>query len=109
MKDPAKDWTKALIFLQTWDIGLYIVAATVIYVYAGPDVKSPALGSAGPIIKKVAWGIAIPTVSPLPNLPPPPASLYQTLTTSRSSLQVLSTVTLPRNTSSCAASEAQNT
>lgn len=65
MKDPKKDWTKALIFLQTWDIGLYIVAATVIYVYAGPDVKSPALGSAGPVIKKVAWGIAIPTVSPL--------------------------------------------
>ncbi|KAH0273784.1 amino acid transporter, partial [Aureobasidium melanogenum] len=62
MKNPAKDWTKALIFLQTWDIGLYIIAATVIYVYAGPDVKSPALGSAGPIIKKVAWGIAIPTI-----------------------------------------------
>ncbi|KAG9569264.1 amino acid transporter, partial [Aureobasidium melanogenum] len=62
MKNPAKDWTKALIFLQTWDIGLYIIATTVIYVYAGPDVKSPALGSAGPIIKKVAWGIAIPTI-----------------------------------------------
>ncbi|KAH0357331.1 amino acid transporter, partial [Aureobasidium melanogenum] len=62
MKNPAKDWTKALIFLQMWDIGLYIIAATVIYVYAGPDVKSPALGSAGPIIKKVAWGIAIPTI-----------------------------------------------
>ncbi|KAG9678998.1 amino acid transporter, partial [Aureobasidium melanogenum] len=62
MKDPARDWTKALIFLQTWDIGLYIVAATVIYVFAGPDVKSPALGSAGPVIKKVAWGIAIPTI-----------------------------------------------
>lgn len=64
MKDPSKDWTKALVFLQIWDISLYIVAATVIYVFAGPDVTSPALGSAGPIVKKVAWGIAIPTVSP---------------------------------------------
>jgi len=63
MKNPAKDWTKALIFLQVWDISLYIIAATVIYVFAGPDVSSPALGSAGPIVRKVAWGIAIPTVS----------------------------------------------
>lgn len=63
MKNPAKDWTKALIFLQVWDISLYIIAATVIYVFAGPDVTSPALGSAGPIVRKVAWGIAIPTVS----------------------------------------------
>jgi amino acid permease len=63
MKNPAKDWTKALIFLQIWDISLYIIAATVIYVFAGPDVTSPALGSAGPIVRKVAWGIAIPTVS----------------------------------------------
>ncbi|KAI5201856.1 amino acid transporter [Aureobasidium subglaciale] len=62
MKNPAKDWTKALIFLQMWDISLYIIAATVIYVFAGPNVDSPALGSAGPIVRKVAWGIAIPTV-----------------------------------------------
>ncbi|THX33420.1 amino acid transporter [Aureobasidium pullulans] len=62
MKNPSKDWTKALVFLQIWDISLYIVAATVIYVFAGPDVTSPALGSAGPIVKKVAWGIAIPTI-----------------------------------------------
>ncbi|KAI4758679.1 amino acid transporter [Aureobasidium sp. EXF-3400] len=62
MKNPAKDWTKALIFLQIWDISLYIIAATVIYVFAGPDVTSPALGSAGPIVRKVAWGIAIPTI-----------------------------------------------
>lgn len=62
MKD-VNDWTKALLFLQTWDISLYIVASIVIYVFAGPDVLSPALGSAGPLIKKVAWGIALPTVS----------------------------------------------
>jgi amino acid permease len=66
MRTPEKDWLKALLFLQTWDISLYIIAATVIYVFAGPDVKSPALGSAGPIVRKVAWGIAIPTASPFP-------------------------------------------
>ena len=48
--------------LQIFEIVLYVVAAVVIYYYVGNDVASPALGSAGPIMKKVAYGIAIPTV-----------------------------------------------
>jgi len=41
---------------------MYIVVAVVVYRYAGSDVKSPALGSAGPLLRKIAWGVAIPTV-----------------------------------------------
>lgn len=57
-----QDFPKALCMLQIFEIVLYVVAAVVIYYYVGNDVASPALGSAGPIMKKVAYGIAIPTV-----------------------------------------------
>lgn len=62
LKDP-KDFPKALFFLQAWDTILYIIVAIVVYRYAGPDVKSPALGSTGDVVKRVAYGIALPTVS----------------------------------------------
>lgn len=61
MKEP-RDFTKALCMLQVFEIVLYTIAAVVIYYYAGESVQSPALGSAGPVLKKVAYGIAIPTV-----------------------------------------------
>ena len=49
--------------LQITDTSLYVVAAVVIYYYAGSGVTSPALGSAAPdVVKKVGWGIAIPTI-----------------------------------------------
>lgn len=67
LKDP-RDFPKAICLLQGLDISLYILAAVVIYRYGGPDVSSPALGSAGPILSKIAYGIALPTVSP-PTLP----------------------------------------
>ncbi|KAL2167096.1 hypothetical protein VTG60DRAFT_1716 [Thermothelomyces hinnuleus] len=57
------DWPKALMLLQVCDTVLYIVVSVVIYVYAGPDVPSPALSAAGsPVVRKVIWGIAIPTI-----------------------------------------------
>lgn len=65
MEEP-KDFPKALCLLQVFEICLYVVAAVVIYYYVGNDVTSPALGSAGPVLKKVAYGIAIPTVSAPP-------------------------------------------
>lgn len=63
LKDP-HDFPKALCMLQGIDISIYIVAAIVIYRYAGADVASPALGSAGPVISRIAYGIALPTVCP---------------------------------------------
>ncbi|PKX89126.1 amino acid transporter [Aspergillus novofumigatus IBT 16806] len=61
LKDP-RDYPKSLFLLQGIDTCLYIVAAVVIYCYAGDDVTSPALGSASTIVKKVAYGIALPTI-----------------------------------------------
>lgn len=61
MKNP-RDFPKALCMLQVFEIIFYTIAAVVIYYYAGQGVTSPALGSAGPLLKKIAYGIAIPTV-----------------------------------------------
>ncbi|KAJ5203844.1 uncharacterized protein N7498_004723 [Penicillium cinerascens] len=61
MREP-RDFPKALYMLQTFEIIFYTVAAVVIYYYAGQAVASPALGSAGPLMSKVAYGIAIPTI-----------------------------------------------
>lgn len=39
---------------------MYVAIGTVIYYYCGSYVASPALGSAGATVKKVAYGIALP-------------------------------------------------
>ncbi|KAL4887812.1 transmembrane amino acid transporter protein-domain-containing protein [Aspergillus ambiguus] len=61
LRDP-KDFKKSLALLQSIDISLYLTASVVIYCYAGKGVASPALGSASPLISKVAYGIALPTI-----------------------------------------------
>jgi hypothetical protein len=45
---------------QITAISFYLVISA--YYYAGPLVASPALGSASPIIRKIAFGIALPTI-----------------------------------------------
>ena len=57
-----REYPKALCLLQSIDTVLYIVTSVVIYIYAGPNVTSPALGSASPLVAKIAYGIALPTV-----------------------------------------------
>ncbi|KAJ5641483.1 hypothetical protein N7490_005483 [Penicillium lividum] len=57
-----RDFTKSLCLLQSIDVALYLVAAVVIYCYAGDGVTSPALGSASPVVSKIAYGIALPTI-----------------------------------------------
>lgn len=41
---------------------MYIVTGCVIYYYCGSYVASPALGSAGTLVKKVAYGISLPGI-----------------------------------------------
>ncbi len=72
MSNP-RDFPKSLTMLQILDTTMYAVTSMVIYHYAGPDVKSPALSSAGPLMKKVAYGLAIPTVR---YYPPGPRSFH---------------------------------
>lgn len=51
---------KSLIMCQTVISIAYIVVGVVVYYYCGSFVASPALGSAGPTIKKVSYGIGLP-------------------------------------------------
>ncbi|CAG8172776.1 unnamed protein product [Penicillium salamii] len=57
-----RDYPKSLALLHIVETTLYLVSALIIYHYVGQDVKSPALSSAGPLMRKVCYGIAIPTV-----------------------------------------------
>ena len=41
---------------------MYLILAIVSYRYAGTDVASPALGSTSALLRKIAYGIAIPTI-----------------------------------------------
>ena len=104
MRDP-REFPKSLTMLQVVDTSMYVVTAIVAYRYAGPDIASPALSSAGPVMKKVAYGIAMPTVRfILDSLTSSTFSLFHRL-----SLPVLSTATLPANTSMFAFSVALTT
>jgi uncharacterized membrane protein len=99
MQDP-KEFPKSLAMLQIVDTTMYVVTAMVIYCYAGPDVASPALSSAGPVMKKVAYGLAIPTVRFLVH-PHKPVLIYNRLL-----LPVSCSVTLLASTSTFEFSEA---
>ncbi|MCJ1369427.1 hypothetical protein MMC20_000638 [Loxospora ochrophaea] len=55
-------YPKALYLLQAVDTTMYLIVAAVIYYYAGTDVASPALGSTSPLLRKIAYGVATPTI-----------------------------------------------
>lgn len=59
MRDP-HNYTKSLIVCQTVVTVTYVTVGIIVYYFCGSYVSSPALGSAGPLIKRVAYGIALP-------------------------------------------------
>lgn len=59
MRDP-RLYTKALVLCQIVVTITYVTIGIVVYYYCGSYVASPALGSAGRLIKKIAYGIALP-------------------------------------------------
>lgn len=59
MRDP-KQYPRALAVCQTVITVVFLIVGIVVYYYCGSYVASPALGSAGSNIKKVAYGIALP-------------------------------------------------
>ncbi|KAH7125434.1 N amino acid transport system protein [Dendryphion nanum] len=61
LKNP-RDFRKSLAFMQTIAVTFYMLISVIIYYYAGANVASPALGSAPTIIRKIAFGIALPTI-----------------------------------------------
>ncbi|CAK3789419.1 amino acid transporter [Lecanosticta acicola] len=59
MKAP-KHYTRSLLVCQTVVTVTYLVIGIVVYYYCGTDVATPALGSAGALVKKICYGIALP-------------------------------------------------
>ncbi|KAL4891390.1 transmembrane amino acid transporter protein-domain-containing protein [Aspergillus ambiguus] len=59
MRDP-QYYTRSLILCQSVVTSVYITIGCVVYYYCGSYVASPALGSAGPTMKKVSYGFGLP-------------------------------------------------
>ena len=59
MREP-RHYTKALAACQTVVTVIYVTIGVVVYYYCGSYVASPALGSAGKLIKQIAYGISLP-------------------------------------------------
>ena len=61
MKRP-QDFAKALYALQIGATTLYLVVGVVVYAYTGENTVSPALGNTGHTLRRIAYGIALPTI-----------------------------------------------
>lgn len=61
MSNP-KDFTKAVLTCQAGVTITYVVIGCVVYYYCGSYVSSPALGSAGSLLKKVCYGLGMPGI-----------------------------------------------
>ncbi|KAF5529962.1 amino acid transporter [Fusarium mexicanum] len=55
-----RDYTKSMLLCQGVVTLTYLVIGIIVYYYCGSYVASPALGSAGPLLKKIGYGIALP-------------------------------------------------
>lgn len=58
MRNP-RDYNKAVYVCMSFVTASYFVFSLVVYRYCGKWVASPSLGSAGPVLKKVAYGIGL--------------------------------------------------
>ncbi|KAF2005832.1 amino acid transporter [Amniculicola lignicola CBS 123094] len=61
MKRP-QDYKKAVIPVGIMVGSVYLSMSMVVYYYCGNWIATPSLGSAGPLLKKVAYGIALPSL-----------------------------------------------
>ncbi|KAM0489959.1 hypothetical protein ACHAP8_012063 [Fusarium lateritium] len=61
MRDP-RYYTRALLTCQGGVTATYLTVGVVVYYFCGSYVASPALGSAGALMKKVCYGIALPGI-----------------------------------------------
>ncbi|KAK3185909.1 hypothetical protein K4F52_005364 [Lecanicillium sp. MT-2017a] len=57
-----RDYVKSIWALGIIEIVIYTLTGALIYAFVGPEVKSPALLSAGDLISKIAFGIALPVI-----------------------------------------------
>ncbi|GMK56146.1 hypothetical protein CspeluHIS016_0212020 [Cutaneotrichosporon spelunceum] len=59
MRNP-RDYPRALVICQIFTLVTYLIIGSVVYHFCEAYVASPALGSAGPLMKKVCYGLALP-------------------------------------------------
>ncbi|KAB8206654.1 transmembrane amino acid transporter protein-domain-containing protein [Aspergillus parasiticus] len=59
MREP-RHYTRSLVICQSVVTATYIAIGCVVYYFCGSYVASPALGSAGPTVKKISYGFALP-------------------------------------------------
>ena len=57
-----RDYVKTLWWLGGIQIVIYTLTGSIIYAFVGQNVQSPALLSAGPVISRVVFGIALPVI-----------------------------------------------
>ncbi|OGM47950.1 N amino acid transport system protein [Aspergillus bombycis] len=57
-----KDYKKSIWALGFLQIAIYTITGATIYAFVGPDVESPALLSAGPLVSRIAFGVALPVI-----------------------------------------------
>lgn len=57
-----EDFVKSIWSLGLIEIFIYTVTGATIYAFVGPDVKSPALLSAGGTVSKIAFGVGLPVI-----------------------------------------------
>ncbi|KAJ5201054.1 hypothetical protein N7449_005857 [Penicillium cf. viridicatum] len=57
-----KDYTKAIYTLGVIEIVIYTLIGSLVYLFVGQEVQSPALLSAGPLMSRIAFGVALPVV-----------------------------------------------
>lgn len=57
-----RDFVKSIWALGIIEIIIYTVTGALIYAFVGQSVQSPALLSAGPVLSRVAFGIALPVI-----------------------------------------------
>ncbi|TQN63973.1 N amino acid transport system protein, partial [Colletotrichum shisoi] len=61
MNTPA-DYMKSIWASGGIQISIYTITGALCYAFIGPSVQSPALLSAGPLISKIAFGVALPVI-----------------------------------------------
>lgn len=59
MREP-RHYTRSLLICQAGVTSVYIAIGCVVYYFCGSYVASPALGSAGPTMKRICYGFALP-------------------------------------------------
>lgn len=57
-----KDFVKSIWALGIIEIIIYTMTGALVYAFVGQDVSSPALTSAGDLLSKVAYGLALPVI-----------------------------------------------